>query len=50
MEKRDVSFTIRLTKTEMEFLKQEAAKLCMTVGAYIRYKAIVETLAEREAK
>ena len=50
MEKREINFTVRLTKTELEFLKQQAAKLCMTVGAYIRYKAIVATLEEREAK
>lgn len=50
MEKREKNFTVRLTLKEYEYLRQEAAKLSLTVAAYIRLKAIIKPLEEREAK
>ena len=50
MDKREKNFTVRLTNKEYEYLKEQAAKLSLTIGAYIRYKAIVEALEKREAK
>lgn len=41
MKTRDKNFTVRLTQEEYNYLKTEAAKLYMTIGGYIRLKAIV---------
>lgn len=49
MDKREKNFTVRLTLKEYEYLKQEAAKLSLTVAAYIRLKAVVMPL-ESEVK
>lgn len=40
MELRDKNFTIRLTQTEYEYIKQQAAKRYLSVGAYIRFMVI----------
>ena len=50
MDKREKNFTVRLTLKEYEYLRQEAAKLSLTVAAYIRLKAIIKPLEESEAK
>ena len=46
---RPINFTIRLSKSEYDYLKTQAEKLFMSVGAYIRHKAIVLPLEESEA-
>ena len=51
MKTRDKNFTVRLTQEEYNYLKTEAAKLFMTIGGYIRLKAIVQPLEdEREVR
>ena len=47
---RPINFTIRLSKSEYDYLKTQAEKLFMSVGAYIRHKAIVLPLEESEAQ
>ena len=36
-DKRDKVFSIRLTHTEMEYLKEQAKTMGQTVGGYIRW-------------
>lgn len=47
---RPINFTIRLSKSEYKYLKTQAEKLFMSIGAYIRYKTIVLPIEESEAK
>jgi predicted DNA binding CopG/RHH family protein len=37
MEIRDKNFTVRLTQTEYDYIKQQAEKHYMSIGAYIRF-------------
>ena len=48
MEKRSINFTVRLTKKEYDFIKQQADELDITMGAYVRMKAITRNLEERK--
>ena len=48
MDKRNKNFTIRLTHKEYEYLKEQAAKLSMSIGAYIRLKAVILPLEQQK--
>lgn len=49
-ETKDKNFTVRLSAAEYEHLQKEAKRLHLSVGAYIRYKAIVEPIEKKEVK
>ena len=40
MEKREINFTIRLSQSEYDYIKERAEDYLLSMGAYIRFKAV----------